>query len=153
MEKPDFPALLAPGLHVLTISALHSLAVAPFPSDLQRQSLFDKLTKWANTLQAIGLSGTMWLDGSFLTAKVAPGDIDCVLWNPKWVNQFSAMNAANTNVEYLLDHSSARAIYDLDLYIESPPVEKVFDREAYWKGVFGYCHDRVSAKGFAEVQL
>lgn len=153
MAKSDYPALLAPGVHALTISELHAIAVAPFPSDSQRQSLFAKLTKWANALQAVGLSGTMWLDGSFLTEKMAPGDIDCVLWSPKWLASHSVTSAVQSNVQYLLDQSTAKAIYDLDLYIELPSDDQVVHREAYWKGFFGYCHDRVTAKGFAEVKL
>jgi hypothetical protein len=153
MAKSDYPALLAPGVHALTISELHAIAVAPFPSDLQRQSLFAKLTKWANALQAVGLSGTMWLDGSFLTEKIAPGDVDCVLWNPKWLDPNTITNEVQSNVTHLLDHATARAIYDLDLYVINALDEEVLHQEAYWKGFFGYCHDRVTAKGFAEVQL
>lgn len=54
MAKPDFPALLAPGLHALTLPDLHSLAVAPFPLDAKRQDLFDKLSTWAAAVQAAG---------------------------------------------------------------------------------------------------
>lgn len=153
MAKSDYPALLSPGVHALTISELHAIAVEPFPSDLKRHTLFAKLTKWANALQAVGISGTMWLDGSFLTQKTAPGDIDCVLWSPKLLASHSITSAMQSNVQYLLDHSTAKAIYDLDLYIEFPADDEVVHKEAYWKGFFGYCHDRVTAKGFAMVQL
>lgn len=153
MVKPDFPALLAPGMHNLTLPALHALAVAPFAADVRRADLFQKLTTWAGALQACGLGGTLWLDGSFLTEKPDPGDIDCVLWNPGWASAASATPANQLQVQTLLDRATAENLYGLDLYVIATPPGGGFHEEAYWRGVLGFGHDRVTAKGFAEVNL
>jgi hypothetical protein len=153
MAKPDFPALLAPGLHTLTLPQLHALAVAPFSQDVRRQDLFDKLTTWAGAVQSAEARGILWLDGSFLTHKPSPDDIDCVLWSPVWANPGSATSANQHQLQRLLDRPTAKSIYGLDFYLETPAPDMVFHREAYWRGVLGFAHDRVTAKGFAELHI
>ncbi|MGQ7862554.1 DUF6932 family protein [Pseudomonas sp. 32A] len=153
MQKPDFPALLPPGMHAKSLQEIYDLAVAPFPDDARRSDLFRKLSVWSEALVAAGVTGTVWIDGSFLTAKPSPGDIDCVIWNPNWRDPAAASVDAQQQVARLLDHATAEAIYDLDLYLETPAADQVFHREAYWRGILGSCHDRVTAKGFAEVTI
>lgn len=152
-SKPDFPALLAPGLHQMTLQDLNSLAVVPFAGDTQRAVLFHKLTLWETEVRACGLKGTMWIDGSFLTQKPGPDDIDCVMWQPYWSDPAKNTPANQLALTRLFDHSSAKTLYGLDFYLETPLVDDLIHREAYWKGFFGYCHDRVTAKGFAEVHI
>ena len=153
MAKPDFPPLLPPGLHRLTLPDLHALAVAPFPLDVQRKDLFHKLSTWTRAVQASGASVTLWLDGSFLTQKPGPDDIDCVLWNPSWLSPANATPANRQQLNHLLDRAVAETLYGLDFYVEVPVPDMTFHREAYWRGVLGFAHDRVTAKGFAEVQI
>lgn len=153
MAKSDFPALLAPGLHTLTLPQLHALAVAPFPLDARRQDLFDKLTTWAGAVHSAEARGILWLDGSFLTEKPGPDDIDCVLWSPVWATPTSATPANQQQLQRLLDQPTAKAIFGLDFYLEAPAPDMVFHREAYWRGVLGFAHDRVTAKGFAELHI
>jgi hypothetical protein len=154
MVKLDFPPLLHPGMHKVSMQGLHALAVAPFARSQRRRDLYQKLAAWVGALKAVGVGGTLWLDGSFLTEKPAPGDIDCVLWNPHWAdggaNVTSAMRQQTT---HLLDRAEAENQFDLDLYIEMPASDMIFHREAYWRGVLGFSHDRITAKGFAEVNL
>jgi len=154
VAKPDFQPLLQPGMHRLTVQEHHILAVAPFSLDPRRQELHDKFCAWAQELEAIGLGGTLWLAGSFLTGKPSPADIDCVLWNPHWVNAgVNLTPAMQAQASRLLDHATAGHIYGLDLYVEFPAPNDAFHREAYWRGVLGFGHDRVTTKGFAEVIL
>ena len=153
MQKPDFPALLEPGMHPLTLESPHELAVAPFPNDSRRAELYEKLRLWASALRASGVRGTLWLDGSFLTEKVGPSDIDCILWNPSWVDEKGATDQVKSEVLKLLDRASAGALFNLDFFMETPAPDRVFHREAYWRGILGFCHDRVTAKGFAEIGL
>lgn len=154
MVKPDFPPLLQPGMHNVTIQELHALAVAPFDHDQQRQDLHEKLVAWIGALQATGVGGTLWLDGSFLTNKPGPADIDCVLWNPHWIIGSSTITSAmQLQVAHLLDKAAAGTLFGLDLYVETPAEDIAFHREAYWRGVLGFGHDRITAKGFAEVNI
>jgi len=150
--KPDYPPLLLPGLHKFTLQELYDLAVRPFADDAQRAVLFQKFRAWESAFSASGVSGKMWVDGSFLTQKPNPDDIDCVLWSPSWIDTANDTSANRATLSRLFDHSSAKTLYGLDLYVEYPAAD-LLHREAYWKGFFGYCHDRVTAKGFAEVNV
>lgn len=153
MAKPDFPPLLAPGMHKLTLIDLQALAVTPFPGDAQRAALYQNLINWVGALNACGVNGTLWLDGSFLTEKPSPSDIDCVLWYPQWSSSVNATPTSQQQVQRLLSKPSARGLFGLDLYVEAPDQLQLVHRQAYWRGFFGFCHDRVTAKGLAEVGI
>lgn len=60
---------------------------------------------------------------------------------------------ANNRLSQLFDHAHAETIYSLDFYLEMAPPDQIFHREAYWRGILGFCHDRVTAKGFAEITI
>jgi len=153
MAKPDFPALLVPGVHDLSLGDLHALAVAPFPEDRQRATLYQNLTNWTAALSAYGVGGTLWVDGSFLTEKPGPSDIDCVFWSPYWGPAARQSPADMQQVTQLLDGPTAKNLFGLDLYLEMPEADELLHRQAYWRGLFGFCHDRVTAKGLAEVRI
>ncbi|NLR74007.1 hypothetical protein HF682_02385 [Leeia sp. IMCC25680] len=109
---------------------------------------------WIKAVQILGLSGTLWLDGSFLTGKPAPNDIDCVLWGPHWIhNTDDLTEAKKAEAFHLLDRAIVGKLYNIDLYIEAPTDDQKFNREAYWGGVLGFAHDRSTAKGFAEIGI
>lgn len=151
MAKADHPALFQPGLHKITQAELYQAAVAVFPADSPRHALYAGFAAWSTRLQALGLRGTVWIDGSFLTEKQDPADIDLVLWSPLPSRPLDAVE--QTNVGWLLNHQMARLSYRLDLYVEMPATTDVIHRQAYWRGFFGYCHDLVTAKGLVEVSL
>lgn len=151
MAKTDFPALLPPGIHSHTLSTFEALAVLPFPDDLRRALLFNQLTNWLQAIQSINITARMWIDGSFLTQKPGPDDIDCILWSPEF--RVAPTPDQMQRAKSLIDKPSARTLFNLDLYHEQPTPDAVIHREAYWKGFFGYCHDRVTAKGFVEIQI
>lgn len=153
MDKPDFPALLPAGMHSMTLERFHEVTVAPFPQDERRRDLHERFTAWISALRAAGVSGTLWIDGSFLTEKPCPGDIDCVFWYPKWVDEGSVTPETELQVSQILGHDLAKALFNLDLYVEIPVNNQLFHRQAYWRGVFGFCHDMHTAKGIAEVKI
>lgn len=153
MPKEDFPALLQPGIHQISLERLFSIAVDAFPGNQQREQLYLNLSTWAASLRAAGLAGKLWLDGSFLTEKPEPSDIDFVLWHPQWRDPALDTPENRQQVELLFDHARAKALWNLDLYIEAPDDDSALHREAYWRGLLGFCHDRQTAKGFAEVTI
>lgn len=153
MPKQDFPALLEPGIHRITTADFFTLTVDAFPGNTKRESLYLSLSTWVDSLKAAGVTGTLWLDGSFLTEKPEPSDIDIVIWNPRWLDQTFDTEQNRIQVQQLLDHQRAKALWNLDVYHETPLQEQILHREAYWRGLLGFCHDRQTAKGFAEVVI
>jgi hypothetical protein len=151
VPKIDFPPLLAPGIHALTLVQLENLTVSAFPMDNERTRLFTLLSLWINKVQALNVSAILWIDGSFLTKKIAPGDIDCVVWSP--TTNLALTPASKIELNQLFGHDYARVHFGLDLYLEIPAPDQVLHREAYWRGFFGFQHDRRTAKGFVELKL
>lgn len=153
MAKVDFPALWPPGKHVLSLDQIRERAVEPYPDCARRAELYEKLDAWVTELRAIGIVGTVWVDGSFATEKAEPGDIDCVLWSPGWGDPALDTLENRNRAEQLLERGAARAVFDLDLFVVDPSPDELMHEEAYWRGLWGFCHDRATAKGFVEIEL
>jgi hypothetical protein len=151
LKKIDFPPLFAPGIHPLSLEKLEEIAVAPFPNDPDRLRLFLLLMQWMEKLRALQVSAILWIDGSFVTQKAAPGDIDCIVWHPS--TPCAPTLTQQAEIAQLLDRIQMRAQFGLDLYVEFPTPDMKLHREAYWRGLFGFQHNGTSAKGFVELKL
>jgi hypothetical protein len=77
--KSDFPPLLAPGLHPMTMQQLQDLCVRPFTLSTSRPLIIEGVRYVARQLEEIGVIADLWIDGSFLTEKITPDDADIVL--------------------------------------------------------------------------
>ena len=53
----------------------------------------------------------------------------------------------------LIDRGLLKSQQGLDLYIETPSLGKRLTRESMWRGLYGFQHDRKSAKGFVELTI
>lgn len=73
--KEDFEAILGPGRHPYDTTALREQFVRPFNNDRRRQ-LFFNLTTLLSKLNEYAVACEVWIDGSFLTQKPEPNDID-----------------------------------------------------------------------------
>ncbi|WP_441359656.1 DUF6932 family protein [Zemynaea arenosa] len=146
MTKADHTPLLPPGLHQLTREELFELAVQPWSTNPQRAQLYRGLLRWSSALRLTGLPPRrLWINGSFLTMKPKPRDIDCALW--------CEPDDRALDLLHLLDHAVTRLLYSLDVYAEMPEPAGVLHREAYWRGLFGFAHDGHTAKGFVELTI
>lgn len=135
----------------MSLDEFRQKMVDPFVDDAQRLRLFLRLEEWVSKLRLLKVGAILWLDGSFVTAKFGPGDIDCMMWNPTFLGNVSKSD--ETIVKGLVDRATARSLYGLDLYMESPQPPETLHRQAYWRGLFGFQHSGVDAKGFVELAL
>ena len=76
---PESPPLLPSGLHVRTMKELRAMCVGDFRTSATREKLMSGLERVVEELRAIGVPGQLWIDGSFVTRKVDPNDVDFVL--------------------------------------------------------------------------
>lgn len=149
MAKVDNPSLLTPGIHQMSDLDFFQMTVSAFPGDPRRAMLYGLFATWANGLRGLGIGGTMWIDGSFMTSKAGPEDIDLVLWVIPPAAPLSPVD--QQKAQGLIDKSAAKYLYGLDLYVERVPAAPA--RMTYWGDTFGTCHDGVTKKGIAEVLL
>ena len=76
--KQEFPPLLPFGFHPLSESELYDLVVGAFPLSQRRPMLWKNLQWLIAELRRLRLPCRLWIDGSFLTQKIEPDDIDLV---------------------------------------------------------------------------
>jgi hypothetical protein len=78
-DKPEFPPLLPGGFHPMTINEVIDLCVKKFPLSTTRQQIVDGLSLIIERLTIEGIVGEIWIDGSFVTEKIDPEDVDFVV--------------------------------------------------------------------------
>ena len=107
-EIPEFrgDGYLPEGLHVATLAAV----TFRFGSaNRQRRRLVLRLRRWVELANAIG-AHRLFVDGSFVTEKTAPGDVDAVVWLP-------------TNFRQLLDDDVDEAVELEEMLLTRQPQE------------------------------
>ena len=78
-RKFDYPSLLAPGGHHVTLRQIYRIAVESFaPDSAHRERLFHQLEEFVQATLRSGIPGDLSIDGSFLTKKPVPSDVDVV---------------------------------------------------------------------------
>lgn len=104
------------------------------------------------------LVGDLWVDGSFLTIKIDPADVDIVL--AMKADFVSTLTATQHN---FLEWYSSNNLKDTDyccdnyFFVEYPESHKKFassvDRRSYWRKWFSTARDGKTRKGIARLSL
>lgn len=147
---PEYPPLLPAGLHDCDEADLEARFVSPFPGSKTRPEIASRLRAFLVVLRQLGLSGTLWLDGSFLTEKVDPDDVDVVLLVADAVLQTLDPKAFDTFQRMVQDRNVVLIRFLCDLYYCDPDNELM---RSYWRGWFGFDREEKVAKGIARVAL
>lgn len=75
---PEGYDVLPVGVHRCLLGDVVSECAKGRPDELRRLGLLRDLTMYVQKLDAVGLAvEAVWLDGSFVSGKINPGDIDC----------------------------------------------------------------------------
>lgn len=145
----EWPALLPAGIHAMDVEGIERRCVAGFLESNSRPHIMSGLKRFIQFMQGIGIKGELWLDGSFVTEKPEPSDVDLV-----FVPDPPTLQAAwKTNaqiLEALFSRGEAKSLFLCDAYF-CPPENA--DRLAYWRGWFGFFRDGVTPKGIAKLTL
>lgn len=81
-SKPEFPPMFGPGFHPMTLAEVRARCVDAFPLSRTRGQIMKGLEAVVGRLTTGGIVGTLWIDGSFLTQKIDPEDVDLLLRLP-----------------------------------------------------------------------
>jgi hypothetical protein len=149
MSKPEFSPILSAGFHEFTIDELARTFVEPFVHSQRRQMLFGGLRNFVSQIVALGITGELWFDGSFVCTKNEPDDIDLVVVvDADSLAHFTV--AQHALVERAFDNTTARAMFGCDVYcVLSSDVVGV----SYWRGWFGFRRDGKTPKGIGYILL
>ena len=145
-----YNAKLPPGIHPHDLSSFYDLTVAPYPEHTRRHNLWHGFLGLYHRLLKANLHGLeIWIDGSFLTDKFDPQDIDCVLWIPE-----SHINECGPD-EYTalceLRDIAASQRNDLTHLFLAPAGDQ--DNIQYWTRWFRDGRDPSKPQGFVRIAL
>ena len=147
MTKPEYDPLLPAGFHDIELDNLDNLFVDNFVNNTRRSHLVSQLRIFLTELSKVKAKFEIWLDGSFLTIKDEPDDIDLLIVYDK--NQINALSVDEKRIINSLFHRAATKIrYDLDILVCQNDNEK--DR-SFWRGWFGFTRNEVP-KGIARFE-
>lgn len=153
--SPEYPPLLPIGRHALSMSGLRLLCVDKFPLSNTRTNIMDGFETVVERLVNSNIRGEIWVDGSFLTEKLEPQDVDFVLrieadvYDNGTREQREVINWLNDDLKssYFCDS------YWFPVYPRSHPNYGIGeDLEAYWMKQWGLSRTD-NVKGIAVIEL
>jgi len=121
------------GFYDIRIDDFNKLFVAPFNNSNRRQLLAERFMLFWQKLEEIGVDFEIWIDGSFITDKKEPNDIDmAVIHVPNQVNLLSIDK--KEIIKYLFsDREETKLRYYCDAYF----IPNIHPAEiSYWKNFF-----------------
>ena len=141
----------------IDLATLEQVFVKDFPNSETRKDLFDNYLRYIDTFaKEITPNFTQWINGSFVTKKEDPKDIDFVTF-------IEAQYYLKNDEDETLDSFFAWNKYGLDAYIvgEYPRnAQKYIDHTLHfktqWNNLFSRTravNERVYAKGFLEIHF
>jgi hypothetical protein len=151
-SKPEWPPLLPLGFHGLDAAARKRLCVDRFPESVTRPRILANLETLIVAVNRQAIAGHIWIDGSFLTEKLNPDDVDIALVVPR-----ATVLAFSRAQRLFFDELSDKKLYDqykLDSYgIALDVGTDVGDYTlAYWLRQFGFSRDDVP-KGIVRISV
>lgn len=142
-------SLLDAGIHSLDMESLYKIAVENFENSKRRKLLFRSLCNFLSSLPCAAIVKELWIDGSFLTLKDEPNDIDILLiLDETIINGLPPHQEASLKI--YLDHYLVAYRYKLDCYTV---LSNNLNQISYWRGWYGFCRDGKTAKGIASIEV
>ncbi|CAM3309475.1 nucleotidyltransferase domain-containing protein [Filibacter tadaridae] len=149
---------LFPGIHKYTYEEFEKQFVAEFSTSTTRSEIYKNFKDWLKLLIDVLPPSYIWLDGSYLTDKTNPNDIDLVVfYKPEDIVDLGqeGTEKLGTIINQLSDgyNCDAYFCYSLD-HLPQEVIEANFGgqekiMETYWMGQF--CFDRSrNPKGIVE---
>lgn len=140
----------------MTMQDVRGRCVDDFPLSQTRGVIMDGFVAVLQRLISVGIAGTMWVDGSFLTEKIDPEDVDLLL-------RISSDFYDNATLEqstalFWFAREDLKTPYHCDCYVwvEFPPDHPAYmiseERREYWTRQYGLSRRNVR-KGIAVVDL
>jgi hypothetical protein len=148
---------IAPGVHPMAPSDLEVTFVTAFPHSSTRGDIMKGYKKHSEEIVALVGSCEQLLDGSFVTNKNDPGDVDMVLFvdaavidnlTPIQKSEFFALaSGPQTKATHMCD-----AYFCLTFPETHPQYPQFRQMRKYWMGEFGFDRSEVP-KGIVQIQL
>jgi hypothetical protein len=118
-----YTALLDLGFYPMSLEAVRQLCVSDerFQLSKTRAMIMENLESLINGLRTIGVRGNTWIDGSFLTEKIDPDDVDILLYLDDATHR-GMSTGQKADIDWLLKNEEVKEVYNCDshVHIEFP---------------------------------
>lgn len=159
-DKPEFPPLLQEGFRAVSLTELEELCVTRFPLSRTRSKIFEGFRHVIDRIAACGMSYDLWLNGSFLTEKIDPADVDLVAWIPSHFYDDGTAQQRGAIIDWLTSpDNEPRTQHHCDTHAEpiypadSPFHYMVAGAIEHWQSIYGKAVESGESKGIAIVSL
>jgi hypothetical protein len=156
MASPEFPPLLPIGRHQKTMTELRKLCVEEFPLSKTRDTIMRGLEQVVGMLRNKKIQGELWVNGSFLTQKIDPNDVDIILLI-QGIFYDNAKAEQKACIEWVNDNLEETHHCDSYVHVEWPESHPRFwfgeYMRTWWFRQWGFARDGVTMKGIAVVSL
>jgi hypothetical protein len=156
-SKDECPPLLQAGLHKMSADELKAIVVDAFPLSKGRAELWENFLALVDQLRQAHLSGQIWVDGSFLTEKIEPRDVDFVFDVP--IQEIENANPTQLALLEKLAKRGFRVPEKLHSFImhTAPAAHTKFSESerlhTQWKKDFGLSYVKKEPKGIAVIEV
>lgn len=121
------------------------LFVDQFPQSARRKALFDKFLQFFEFILNLDIITELWLNGSFVTEKPEPGDIDAVAFVDK--DKLKKQRGVEKNP--LMNVGDLKKNLSIDIRFAANDDDK---SRSYWMALYGSSRDG-RKKGFVNLKL
>lgn len=156
-HKDEYPPLLPAGLHRMTAQDLKALAADKFQHSTRRAGLWANFQKLLNKLAGLKLPCEIWVDGSFLTEKPDPSDVDFVVDVP--IAAIAGADAAQAEILEKLAKKKFKKTDQLHSFVMfTAPVGHLAHADSLrahdqWRKDFGFSYVNKAPKGIALIEV
>lgn len=154
--KQEFDPILPQGMHRMGMAELKHLCVDSFQGSRTRTRIWGGLSFVIDKLLQYQVEADVWLNGSFLTKKQDPEDVDLVLCIKIEVYD-QAPSEAKDAIDWINDNLKKVHFCDSYRFFMYPPSHKLHtvgeQLHAYWLDQFGTNYAGDEPKGIALIEL
>jgi hypothetical protein len=158
-SKEEFPPLLGEGFHHMSLAGVADLCVAPFSLSTTRNKIMAGLHAVTKRIAKAGITGEVWLDGSFVTEKMDPSDSDIVVMVPAEFYD-AGTEEQRSVIEWLISNENEpKQLYACDAYVHlryrdgSPEKDLWLPTLNRWQRIYGYGVKNAEPKGIVILDL
>jgi hypothetical protein len=154
-EAEEYPPLWPRGVYELSLTAIEEACVSSFDLSTTRKDLMAALQLVVEHLNANGIPGEIWLDGSFVTEKISPKDIDFILVADSRVYD-EGTDEQREVLDGLTDGEMWKPPLHCDTnaaYIDPPEQQGTSNVIDYWTNRFGLSLGDRTPKGIVVIKL
>jgi Family of unknown function (DUF6932) len=143
------------GFHPLSLAEVEAMCVTNFPLSASRQPIMDGLKAFVGRLISEAVQGDLWLDGSFLTEKIDPEDVDIVLRMQADLYDYGTPEYRDA-VDWVISNRKATLKCDsyilFQYYLGHPLYDEGEWWYSYWHMKWGFSREE-DPKGSAVIKL